>query len=157
MKYLKYVSILLLLTLVVIQFIRPDKNNGGYQSVDLFEKEVVHSKEIATILKNNCYDCHSDQTNYPWYAEIAPIHYFLAAHVNDGKKHFNVSAWETYSAKRKDHKLEELIEYIEEGEMPLESYTWLHGKLSKDDTKALLDWAQISRLKYQKEMAELLK
>ena len=137
MKYLKYFSILLLLTLVVIQFIKPDKNNDGYQSVALFEKEIVPTKEIAMILKNNCYDCHSDQTNYPWYNNISPINYWLEEHIVDGKKHFNVSAWDAYSARKKDHKLEELVEYVEQGEMPLDSYTWLHGDLSNQDTQTL--------------------
>ena len=157
MKYLKYFSILLLLTLVVIQFIKPDKNNDGYQSVALFEKEIVPTKEIAMILKNNCYDCHSDQTNYPWYNNISPINYWLEEHIVDGKKHFNVSAWDAYSARKKDHKLEELIEYVEQGEMPLDSYTWLHGDLSNQDTQTLLQWAQLSRIKYQKQMLELAK
>ena len=157
MKYLKYFSILLLLTLVVIQFIKPDKNNDGYQSVALFEKEIVPTKEIAMILKNNCYDCHSDQTNYPWYNNISPINYWLEEHIEDGKRHFNVSAWDAYSARKKDHKLEELIEYVEQGEMPLDSYTWLHGDLSNQDTQTLLQWAQLSRIKYQKQMIELAK
>ena len=157
MKYLKYFSILSLLTLVVIQFIKPDKNNDGYQSVALFEKEIVPTKEIAMILKNNCYDCHSDQTNYPWYNNISPINYWLEEHIVDGKKHFNVSAWDAYSARKKDHKLEELIEYVEQGEMPLDSYTWLHGDLSNQDTQTLLQWAQLSRIKYQKQMLELAK
>ena len=157
MKYLKYFSILLLLTLVVIQFIKPDKNNDGYQSVALFEQEIVPTKEIASILKNNCYDCHSDQTHYPWYSEITPVNYWLEEHIVDGKKHFNVSAWDTYSARKKDHKLEELIEYVEQGEMPLDSYTWLHGDLSTQDTETLLQWAQISRIKYQKQMLLLAK
>jgi hypothetical protein len=157
MKYLKYFSILLLLTLVVIQFIKPDKNNDGYQSVALFEKEIVPTKEIAMILKNNCYDCHSDQTNYPWYNNISPINYWLEEHIVDGKKHFNVSAWDAYSARKKDHKLEELVEYVEQGEMPLDSYTWLHGDLSNQDTQTLLQWAQLSRIKYQKQMLELAK
>ena len=157
MKYLKYFSILLLLTLVVIQFIKPDKNNHGYQSVSLFEKETVPTKQIAMILKNNCYDCHSDQTNYPWYNNISPINYWLEEHIVDGKKHFNVSDWEKYSARKKDHKLEELVEFVDSGEMPLDSYTWIHGDLSQKDAKLLIQWVEILRIGYQKEIAGLLK
>ena len=125
--------------------------------MSLFEKKTVPTKQIAMILKNNCYDCHSDQTNYPWYNNISPINYWLEEHIKDGKKHFNVSAWDAYSARNKDHKLEELIEYVEQGEMPLDSYTWLHGDLSNQDTETLLQWAQISRIEYQKQMLELAK
>ena len=85
------------------------------------------------------------------------INYWLEKHIKYGKRHFNVSAWEKYSARKKDHKLEELIEYVEQGEMPLNSYTWLHGDLSTQDTKTLLQWAQISRIKYKKQMLELSK
>ena len=157
MKYLKYFLTLLLLALVVIQFVKPDKNNDGYQSVALFENEIVPTKEIAMILKNNCYDCHSDQTNYPWYNNISPINYWLEEHIEDGKRHFNVSAWEKYSARKKDHKLEELVDFVDSGEMPLDSYTWIHGDLSQKDAKLLIQWVEILRIGYQKEIAGLLK
>ena len=63
-----------------------------------------------------------------------------------------MSAWEKYSTKKKDHKLEELIEEVEEGEMPLESYTWIHGKLSKEDKEKLIQWANLVRIQYQDEL-----
>jgi hypothetical protein len=151
-KVIKYFLIIALVALVVMQFIRPEKNNMGYESVMFFENETKPSVQVATILKENCYDCHSDQTQYPWYAEIAPASYWLADHVKDGKKHFNVSAWKEYSVKKKDHKLEELIEMVEEGEMPLDSYTWIHGNLEEKDKNLLLQWAGLVRLQYKDEL-----
>ncbi len=148
-KFVRYFLLLALVALVIIQFIRPEKNNGGYESVMAFEKETTPSPEVAEIFKTNCYDCHSNQTQYPWYAEIAPVSFWLDEHVEHGKGHFNVSEWNTYSVKKKDHKLEELIEFVEEGEMPLDSYTWLHGDLSEDETKLILQWAGLTRLKYK--------
>ena len=148
-KMIRFVLIVALIALVVIQFIRPDKNQGGYESVMAFENETKPSVEVAAILKNNCYDCHSNQTQYPWYAEIAPISYWLDEHIEHGTGHFNVSEWNTYSVKKKDHKLEELIEMVEAGEMPLDSYTWLHGNLSEEETKLLLQWAGLARLQYR--------
>ncbi|MFT4668839.1 MAG: hypothetical protein ACI9M9_000133 [Flavobacteriaceae bacterium] len=156
-KLLKYFLIVALAAFIIMQFIRPTKNNAGYETLAVFENETKPTPEMAAILRTNCYDCHSNQTNYPWYAEVAPVNYWLADHVKDGKKHFNVSAWGKYSAKRKDHKLEELIEFVEEGEMPLDSYTWVHGQLPEEDAKALTQWAQMLRIAYQKEMAELAK
>lgn len=152
MKFLRYFLIAALAALVIIQFIRPDKNNEGYETVALFEKDAKVPAQVASIMKTNCYDCHSSETVYPWYAEIAPVSFWLEEHIIDGKKHFNVSAWESYSAKKKDHKLDELIEYVEEGEMPLNSYTWLHGDLAPEDTKVLLEWAALARLQYQEQM-----
>ncbi len=152
MKILKYFLIIALAAFIIIQFIRPNKNEGGYESVMAFENTTKPSVQVATILKEQCYDCHSNQTQYPWYSEIAPASYWLADHIKDGKKHFNVSAWSEYSVKKKDHKLEELIEMVEEGEMPLDSYTWIHGKLEDDDKKLLLQWAGLVRLQYRDEL-----
>jgi hypothetical protein len=147
-KFLKYFFILALVALVVIQFIRPDKNERGYDSVALFEAETKPSEEVKAILKANCYDCHSNQTQYPWYAEIAPASFWLDDHVRHGKGELNFSDWESYSIKKKDHKLEEVFEEVEEGEMPLDSYTWIHGNLTKKEQKLLLQWAQLARLQY---------
>ena len=151
-KILKYVAILALLAFVVMQFIRPDKNSEGYETVMAFEKETKPSTQLAAVLKENCYDCHSAQTRYPWYSEIAPASYWLRDHIKNGHKHFNVSEWEGYSVKKKEHKLEELVEMVEEGEMPLDSYTWIHGKLEEGDKELMLQWAKMVRLEYVKEL-----
>lgn len=151
-KILKYILIVALLAFVVIQFIRPDKNNGGYETVMAFENETKPSVEVASILKETCYDCHSDQTQYPWYAEIAPVSFWLDDHIEHGTSHFNVSEWESYSVKKKDHKLEELIEMVEEKEMPLDSYTWLHDDLTEAQRTLLIQWASLVRLQYKEEL-----
>lgn len=148
-KLIKVVLVLSLISLVIIQFIRPEKNNGGYESVLPFENETRTSSKVAAILKENCYDCHSNQTKYPWYSEIAPISYFLENHVKDGKKHFNVSVWQQYSIKKKEHKLEEVMKMIEENKMPLQSYTLLHGSISADEKIVLMQWAGLARLLYK--------
>jgi len=141
-----------LVTLVVIQFIRPAKNEEGYKSIAFFEADTRPSSEVISILKTNCYDCHSNQTTYPWYAKISPINYWMNGHINEAKEHFNVSEWEHYSLKKKDHKIEELIEMVEEEEMPLNSYTWTHGKLSKEDRDKLLHWAFVVQMFYKKNL-----
>jgi hypothetical protein len=156
-KIVKVILLLALVAFVVMQFIRPDKNESGYETVKTFESETFVKDKLAVMLRAKCYDCHSNQTEYPWYAEIAPASYWLSDHVKDGKKHFNVSAWEQYSAKKKDHKLDELIEMVEDGEMPLDSYTWLHDDITSEEKEALIKWAQLTRLKYQKEISELSK
>ncbi len=148
-KIIKYVSIFLVIALIIMQFIGPDKNQSGYESVAYFENETKPTPELKEILRSNCYDCHSNQTIYPWYAEIVPVSYWLSHHVDEGKEHFNVSDWEQYSAKKRDHKLEELIEEVEEGEMPLSSYTWIHGNLDTEEKEVLINWANSLRLKYK--------
>ncbi len=150
MKIVKKIGLVLLIALVIAQFFGPEKNSGDIATVAAFEAETNPPEDVKLILKSSCYDCHSDVTRYPWYNSITPVNYWLAGHIKDGKKHFNVSKWEGNSVKRKDHKFEEMIEEVEEGEMPLNSYTWTHGdaKLTEAQVKAVVDWAKQVRVMY---------
>lgn len=151
MKIVKKVLVGLLIVLGVLQFFRPEKNNAELRDVVIFENETKASPKIAALLKANCYDCHSNKTEYPWYAEIAPVSFWINHHVEEGNEHFNVSKWNGYSDKKKDHKLDELIEEVEEGKMPLDTYTWLHGHMNASETKALIEWAKKARIAYKVE------
>ncbi len=151
-KKLKIAKYILVIAFIVIQFIRPDKNQGSLESMIEFQEDTSTPDKVMGILKTQCFDCHTNYTKYPWYVEVAPISFWLNNHILDGKKHFNMSKWNSYSVKKKDHKLEELTEVLEEGEMPLPSYTWIHGTLSDEEKKTLIDWANIARLKYEKEL-----
>ena len=154
MKILKKILIALLVILVVAQFFGPEKNEGTMASTDAFYAETNPPSEVKHILEVACIDCHSDVTTYPWYNSITPVNYWLASHVKDGKRHFNISNWEGTPTKRKDNKFEELIEMVEEKDMPLPSYTWTHtdARLSDAQIKAVVDWAKMVRLKYSLEM-----
>ena len=148
MKILKKILLVLLVAFLLIQFYRPEKNSAEYRDVVSFETETKPTPEIKTILENNCYDCHSNRTEYPWYAEIAPVSFVIADHVEEGNEHFNVSKWDSYTLKKKDHKLEELIEEVEEGEMPENGYALVHGKMTQEEKEALLNWAKKARENY---------
>ncbi|WP_417875927.1 heme-binding domain-containing protein [Winogradskyella sediminis] len=150
MKIIKNILWFLLLAFGIAQFFGPEKNEGDLASVDAFFEDTNPPDAVTTILKNACLDCHSDTTRYPWYSQITPVNYWLANHIKVGKKHFNVSKWNDYDDRRKDHKLDELIEMVERKEMPLESYTWVHSeaKLSEDQIAAINEWASTVRLKY---------
>ncbi|MGZ0016548.1 heme-binding domain-containing protein [Yeosuana sp. AK3] len=150
MKTIKKILLALLIIFVIAQFFGPEKNQGDVASIDPFLAETNPSKDIKVILKESCYDCHSDVTRYPWYNTITPLNYWLADHVNEGKEHFNFSNWVGNSVKRKDHKMEELIEMVEAKEMPLESYTWVHSeaKLSDQQIIAVVEWAKQVRMMY---------
>lgn len=142
---IKRIFLLLLMVLVISQFLRPTKNEASYDSIATFEAATTVSAEVKLILQNQCYDCHSNVTRYPWYMEVSPVSHWMAYHIKEGKEHFNVSEWESYTDKQKDHKLEEFIEMIEKKEMPLESYTWMHGKLPAQDAEKLINWAKETR------------
>lgn len=139
---IKRILFLFVLVFVISQFLRPNKNQGSYTGITTFEEATMVPAEVKTILENQCYDCHSNSTRYPWYMEVSPISHWMAYHINEGKEHFNVSEWESYTDKQKNHKLEEFIEEIEKKEMPLESYTWIHGKLSGQEADILINWAE---------------
>lgn len=151
MKIIKKIAWVLLLVLIVMQFYRPEKNLEQGNHTAIFLKETNPPEEVKLILKNTCYDCHSNNTKYPWYNNIAPVSYWLADHVKHGKGELNFSDWENYSNKRKDHKLEEVVEVIEENAMPLKEYTWTHAeaRLTDEQRQAIVDWVKKSRVLYQ--------
>jgi hypothetical protein len=151
MKIIKKLLILLLIVFIVIQFFRPQKNISDTIPATDFIAMTKPSPQIEATLRAACYDCHSNNTNYPWYSELAPVSFVIAEHVKDGKKHLNFSEWDTYSAKKKAHKLEELVEEVEEGHMPEESYTWMHAeaKLTEAQISELTNWAKDLRFIYQ--------
>lgn len=138
----KKIIIGLIVVVVLIQFIRIDKTNPPAEPQQDFIVITQPPAEIVFLLKESCYDCHSNETNYPWYFNVAPISWWAKDHVNDGRKHLNYSTWGTYKKERKEHKLDEMYSEVEEGEMPLTSYTLMHGaaKLTPGQKTALLDW-----------------
>lgn len=151
MKLLKKLFLVVLLIFIIMQFFRPDKNSTqGDHTVD-FITETNPSVEVKTILEQSCYDCHSNNTVYPWYNNVAPISFWLANHIKDGKGHLNFSKWDGYDDKKKDHKLEEVEEMVSEGKMPLNEYTWTHetARLTEEQRNAIVEWAQKTRLLYR--------
>ena len=144
-KTTKKILLLLLIVLLGLQFYRPERNLAEIREVAAFESQTQPPAEVKTVLDNKCYDCHSNQTSYPWYAELAPVSLWIDHHVEEGKEHFDVSAWASYNDKKKDHKLEELIEEVEEGEMPLASYNLLHGDITEAERSAIIAWAKAAR------------
>lgn len=151
MKILKKITVGLLLVFVALQFYRPQKNISNGNHAKVFVQETNPSTEVLNILRTACYDCHSNNTEYPWYNQVAPISFWLSDHIKDGKKHLNFSDWENYTKQKKDHKLEEIIEEVQEGGMPLKEYTWTHkeANLSNQQTKQVIEWATKTRLLYQ--------
>lgn len=140
---IKKIFIGLLIALVLIQFIRPEKNLSGDTTNDITTLFPM-SDSVKLIVDKACADCHSNKTVYPWYASVQPVAFWLADHVNDGKKHFNFNDFASYRIAKQNHKLEEVIEQIKEDEMPLYSYTLIHkdAKLTDAEKATLINWCQ---------------
>ena len=149
--FLKRFLQIFLLAFIVIQFIRPAKNNSTNINTNDITATYAVPKEVQNILVTSCYDCHSNYTNYPWYANIQPVAWWLNDHVEEGKRKLNFDEFTKYPYYRQYHKLEEVIEEVEESEMPLYSYTIIHGnaKLSDAQKTELIDWAKGIRLKME--------
>ena len=134
--------LLLAIVFVAVQFVPVEENKSETFSKDDFITTTNPPENIVFLLKNSCYDCHSNHSKYPWYDKIAPVSWWVAHHIDEAKEELNFSEWASYSPKRKQKKLEEIVEETEEGEMPLNSYLWMHGdaKLSADQVVQLKDW-----------------
>lgn len=133
----KNIAIFLVFLLLAIQSIRIDKTIEPVNpSIDFIALTSANT-EVANTLKIACYDCHSNQPTYPWYTNIAPVSWWIKHHIDEGSHHLNFSIWGTYKEKRKNHKLDECVEMIEEGEMPMSSYTLMHGDAKLTDAQKL--------------------
>jgi hypothetical protein len=154
MKIIKKIAIVLLVALVIAQFFGPEKNEGDITSVAAFMAETNPPANVRKILSESCFDCHSNSTKYPWYDNITPVNFWLNEHINDGKKHLNFSDWSSYSLKKKEHKMDELHEEVEEGEMPLNSYTWTHSEanLTQEEIAEMVAWGKNVQADYKQQM-----
>ncbi|MFC4691348.1 heme-binding domain-containing protein [Dokdonia genika] len=142
MKFLKIIAWLALVALVVIQFFPIILNESNYVPQSDFMVENQVPATIKNRLQVSCYDCHSNNTDYPWYSKIQPAAWFLEDHIQEGKDELNFNEWATYSDRRKNSKLRSIISQIEEDKMPLDSYTLIHKDaiLSDEDKRMIIDY-----------------
>jgi hypothetical protein len=142
---LKKIGITLIVALVVIQFFRPERNDSNDLTYDISTKYEV-PEEVNEILRVSCNDCHSNNTVYPWYANVQPVAWWLNDHVQDGKRHLNFSEFTNRPIAIQNHKWEETVEMVEEKEMPLKDYTYfgLHPEANLTDAQreTLVKWAK---------------
>lgn len=128
--------------LIIMQFFRIDKTAPAHDVANDILTMTGADAEITSLLKAACYDCHSYDTEYPWYTNVAPFSFFIKGHIKGGRQNVNFAEWASYDAGKRNHKLEECIEVIEDGRMPMKSYTWLHpeAKLTDAQNDKLIAW-----------------
>ena len=143
----KKILIAFIIVLVLIQFFQPEKNISAQKSATDISNVYTTSNDVSIILDKACNDCHSNNTNYPWYNAIQPVSWWLGDHIKDGKRHLNFNEFDGYRIARQYKKLEECIEQVKEGEMPLPSYTIIHKEaiLTDAEKKSLYDWCDAIR------------
>ena len=139
----KKFGLAVLAVFIAIQFIRPTRNAGKADSPTDILHAVSVPAEVAVLLKAACYDCHSNNTTYPWYAHIQPLAWYLAHHIDEGKRELNFSEFGSYSKRRQANKLTAIARQVEEGAMPLSSYTMLHpaARLTAAQKNQIITWA----------------
>jgi len=133
----------LLVVLVVIQFIRPAWNISTQTNPNEMALHYAVPDQVQAILKHSCYDCHSNNTVYPWYANIQPMGWWIQNDVNEAKHHLNFSEFGSYSPKKAKHKFEDIEDAATNGWMPLKSYIWFHPdtKFTPEQSKLVATWA----------------
>ena len=151
MKIVKIIALILLVGFVGIQFVPTDLNQSDTVPKTDFLLVNNTSENISTLLQESCYDCHSNNTRYPWYNKVQPVAWFLENHIKDGKEELNFNEWDTYTNRRKNSKLKSIISQIKDDEMPLASYTLIHkdANLSNSEKTLIID--------YMKNLKEKLK
>ncbi len=137
-KIIKYGLIGLIIVLGIIQFVPVDRTNPPVTG------EVKASDEVMRVLKVSCYDCHSNETEWPFYSKIAPVSWLVARDVKNGREELNFSEWNNYDAEKKAHKAEEIVEEIREGEMPMKIFLITHpdAKLSDKEQELVTQWTE---------------
>ena len=151
MKIVKIIALILLVGFVGIQFVPTDLNQSDTVPKTDFLLVNNTQENISALLQESCYNCHSNNTEYPWYNKVQPVGWFLEDHINEGKEELNFNEWDAYSNRRKNSKLKSIISQVKDDEMPLASYTLIHkdAKLSNSEKTLIID--------YMKNLKETLK
>jgi hypothetical protein len=138
------VSAVLIAGAAAIQFIRPARTNPPTDPSRTLTATLRVADETRRVLERACRDCHSNDTRWPWYSNVAPVSWFVIDHVNHGRRHFNYSDWAKYDEQEKQKLLKESCSLARKADMPLPSYTWIHSdaRLSDADVEALCNWVE---------------
>ncbi|QHI36565.1 hypothetical protein IMCC3317_19280 [Kordia antarctica] len=142
MKIIKIIAIIALVVLVGIQFVPTERNQSD--SIPKTDFMLVNNvpNNIKKMVQVSCYDCHSNNTKYPWYNKVQPVAWFLEGHIKEGKAELNFNEWDSLSNRRKKSKLRSIIKQIESGKMPMNSYTFIHGDAAFSDIEKqeMIQW-----------------
>ncbi|MBP1163789.1 MULTISPECIES: heme-binding domain-containing protein [unclassified Chryseobacterium] len=141
------------LIFLLIQIIQPARNidYGQVPSTDI-SKVYKLPANVQSVLRNSCYDCHSNSTHYPFYSYIQPLSYYLEKHIKKGKEELNFNEWGSYSRRKQTNKLESIVNQIQQKKMPLTSYTYLHpeAKLSEKQIEEIVHWIELTQAEKEK-------
>jgi len=142
-KGLKYLLWIVVVIFIAIQFVPIDRENPiGDANSDLL-MQTQASQEVQSIMRNACYDCHSNETVWPWYSNIAPVSFVIANHIEEGRDHLNFSDWASYDKEDQSYILKNMKKEIDKNAMPLKGYVKMHANAEMTNERKALIFAWI--------------
>ena len=147
-KIIKKILFIGLIIFLLMQLYQPARNESFEQDITAnFTKVYNVLKNVEAIVRTSCYDCHSNNTNYPWYSNVQPVGFFMEHHIKEAKEDLNFDEWGKYSKRKQENKLDRIVKQIKSDEMPLASYTLIHknARLTTVQKEEIMDW--LSKIK----------
>lgn len=143
----RWIAGALIVGAIAIQFVRPARTNAVTDPGRALAAHVQVTADARAILERACRDCHSNDTRWPWYSNVAPVSWFVIDHVNHGRRHFNYSDWAQYAPEDADRILMNTCAFARKESMPMPSYLLMHrdARLTDADVAALCDWTETVR------------
>jgi Haem-binding domain len=143
-KYLRWLGIAIVVLLCAFQFVRPDKTNPAADQSMSIDVQSGITSPVATLIRTSCFDCHSNETRWPWYSHIAPVSWLVAHDVRAGRNHLNFSEWGEYAKSKRVLKLGQIYEQVSKDEMPITKYLYMHpdARLSAADRDSIMSWTE---------------
>ena len=143
MKYVKILAAILGVALLAVQFLRPAKNRSQPAPGTGIEAGFPVPGQVMQVIRRSCYDCHSDSTVYPWYAEIQPLGWWLNSHIQEGKRRLDFDRFASYRPVRQYGRFKDIVEQLQQDEMPLGSYLFIHryARLTPDEKEEVIHWS----------------
>ena len=147
LKVLRAGVFLIVILFLAAQLKRPARTNPAVDEAQTINARTQMTPQVSGIIDRSCRDCHSNKTVWPWYSNVAPVSWFVIGHVNEGRQMINLSEWGRLDRERQDRKLRQICDEVQDGAMPLSSYTPMHpgSALSEQDKKTLCDWTEAER------------
>lgn len=143
-RQLQWMGVVILAVMAGIQFIRPDRTNPPVDPSLTVQVHLELPSAVDTLLRRSCYDCHSNETRWPWYSNIAPVSWMVTRDVHEGRRILNFSEWGNYKMGKMLSMLERVCDESTFGNMPLPSYLLLHpgAGLSAEEIQLLCEWSE---------------
>jgi len=152
-RRLKILGLGLIAILILLQFFQPERNNAPIDpELDMLELLVL-PEPMTELIRNACYDCHSNQTVYPWYSRISPASLYMNRHIVKGKEDLNFSEYGLLDKVDRIGVFADFCDVLDAGTMPLQSYTLIHkdARLRQEEKEILCSWTETQAMKVMRE------